>query len=188
MIETTWLEKADQARRILRDLESVVVAFSGGVDSTLLLRLAHESLGDRCVALTAVSPSLSARERADAAQLAQSMRARHLEIEAHELDRPDYVANGVLRCYHCKNELFTHLTRLAGERGFAAVADGSNADDRGDYRPGRRAAHELGVISPLDEAGLTKDDVRELSRQAGRLKRESKRILSLLDDLEEQLD
>jgi uncharacterized protein len=102
-----------------------------------------------------------------ALSIAQQFALNHEIIQTAELERPEYRANNPDRCYHCKNELFTHLARLAGERGFAAVADGSNADDRGDYRPGRRAAQELGVISPLDEAGLTKDDVRALSREAG---------------------
>jgi uncharacterized protein len=102
-----------------------------------------------------------------ALRIAGQFQFPHEIIQTAELDRPEYRANAPDRCYHCKNELFTHLTRVAKARGFAAVADGSNADDRGDYRPGRRAAREFGVVSPLDDAGLTKDDVRALSREAG---------------------
>ena len=167
MNERTLLDKADVARRILRDLDSVVVAFSGGVDSTLLLRLARETLGDRCVALTAVSPSLSTREREDAARLAQSMDARHLEIDAHELDRPDYVANGVLRCYHCKSELFDLCFKAAEDLGLSAVVYGATRDDLGEHRPGMQAARERGARAPLLEADLGKEEIRELSRMLG---------------------
>jgi uncharacterized protein len=151
----------------LRQLPSLIVAYSGGVDSAYLAWAASRVLGDRTLSVTADSPSYPARHREMALAIARQFSLNHEMIHTAELERPEYRANNPDRCYHCKNELFTELTRLAGKRGFAAVADGSNADDRGDYRPGRRAAHELGVISPLDEAGLTKNDVRSLSREAG---------------------
>lgn len=151
----------------LRRLPSLIVAYSGGVDSAYLAWAASRVLGDRALSITADSASYPARHREMALTIARQFSLNHEVIQTAELERPEYRANNPDRCYHCKNELFTRLTRLAGARGFAAVADGSNADDRGDYRPGRRAAHELGVISPLDEAGLTKNDVRALSREAG---------------------
>jgi len=164
MVDIALRNKADAARRILRELDTVVVAFSGGVDSTLLLRLAQESLGDRCVAVTAVSPSLSTRERKDAATLARRIGARHLEIDSHELDRPDYAANGPSRCYHCKTELFEICFATARDLGFSSVVYGATKDDMGEFRPGMNAARERGVRAPLLEAGLGKADIRALSR------------------------
>lgn len=151
----------------LRQLPSLIVAYSGGVDSAYLAWAASRVLGERALSVTADSASYPARHREMALSIARQFSLNHEIIHTSELERPEYRANHPDRCYHCKNELFTQLARLAGARGFAAVADGSNADDRGDYRPGRKAAHELGIISPLDEAGLTKDDVRALSREAG---------------------
>ncbi len=151
----------------LRALPSVVVAYSGGVDSAFLAWAAAEALGSRALAVTADSPSYPERHRAMALEVARRFQLAHEFIRTDELARPEYRANAPDRCYHCKHELYEQLTRLSAARGFAAVADGSNADDRGDYRPGRRAAREFGIISPLDEAGLTKDDIRALSRQAG---------------------
>jgi pyridinium-3,5-biscarboxylic acid mononucleotide sulfurtransferase len=164
MVEVALRNKADEARRILRELDAVVVAFSGGVDSTLLLSLARESLGDRCVAVTAISPSLSARERKDAADLARRIGARHLEIDSHELDRPDYAANGPARCYHCKTELFEICFATARSLGFSSVVYGATKDDVGEFRPGMNAARERGVRAPLLEAGMGKADIRALSR------------------------
>jgi uncharacterized protein len=151
----------------LRGLGSVVVAYSGGVDSAYLAWKATAELGDRALCVTADSPSYPDRHRAMALAIAKQFQLRHEIIRTAELDRPEYRANGTDRCYHCKHELFTALTDLSRARGFDAVADGNNADDRGDYRPGRRAAREFGVVSPLDDANLTKDDIRELSRTAG---------------------
>lgn len=151
----------------LRDLPSLVVAYSGGVDSAYLAWAAGRVLGDRALAVTADSPSYPERHRAMALAIAAEFKLAHEIVHTAEIDRPEYRANGTDRCYHCKHELYTELTALARARGFAAVADGNNADDRGDYRPGRRAAREFGVISPLDEAGLTKEDIRALSREAG---------------------
>jgi len=151
----------------LRALPSVIVAYSGGVDSAYLAWVACDVLGSRALAVTADSPSYPERHRAMARSIAAEFNLSHEIIQTAEMERPEYRANGTDRCYHCKHELYTHLTALARARGFAAVADGNNADDRGDYRPGRRAAREFGVISPLDEAGLTKADIRTLSYDAG---------------------
>jgi uncharacterized protein len=151
----------------LRGLQSLIVAYSGGVDSAYLAWAAHRVLGDRALSVTADSASYPERHRAMALDIAKTFALNHEIVQTSELSRPEYRANGVDRCYHCKHELFGELARMAARRGVAAIADGSNADDRGDYRPGRRAAREFGVISPLDEAGLTKADVRTLSREAG---------------------
>ena len=151
----------------LRALPSVMVAYSGGVDSAYLAWAAHQALGTRALAITADSESYPERHRAMALSVAGQFGLPHEVIRTHEMDRPAYRANGPDRCYHCKHELYSALTDLARTRGFSAVADGNNADDRGDYRPGRQAAREFGVISPLDEANLTKDDIRTLSKEAG---------------------
>jgi uncharacterized protein len=153
--------------RLLRAQSSIVVAYSGGVDSAFLGVEATRVLGDRALCVTADSPSYPERHRTMARDVARAFNLRHEVIRTDELERPEYRANGADRCYHCKHELYTHLTALARTRGFDVVADGSNADDRGDYRPGRRAAKEFGVISPLDAAGLTKADIRALSHDAG---------------------
>jgi pyridinium-3,5-biscarboxylic acid mononucleotide sulfurtransferase len=150
----------------LASLRSVIVAYSGGVDSADLALIASRTLGDRAVAVTADSPSYPERHRQMAAQIAQQFGLRHEIIHTSELERPEYRANPTNRCYYCKHELYTHLSRLAADR-HAIVVDGNNADDRGDYRPGREAAREFGVRSPLDEVNLTKDEIRELSKQAG---------------------
>jgi uncharacterized protein len=151
----------------LRGLPSLVVAYSGGVDSAFLAWAAMRALGDHALSVTADSASYPDRHRQMAIAIARDFGLRHEIIRTDELQNPEYRANEPNRCYHCKHELYTHLASLAAARGFAAVADGSNADDRGDYRPGRRAAREFGVISPLDDAGLTKDDIRALSHEAG---------------------
>jgi len=150
----------------LASLDSVIVAYSGGVDSAYLAYVASRTLGDRAVAVTADSPSYPERHRALAIRIARDFGLHHEIIQTRELDNPDYRANPSNRCYFCKHELYTHLSRIAAERR-AVVVDGNNADDRGDYRPGRQAAREFGVRSPLDEVDLTKDEIRELSRRAG---------------------
>src|SRR5882724_7584336 len=150
----------------LASLDSVIVAYSGGVDSAYLAYIASRTLGDRAVAVTADSPSYPERHRQLAFRIAREFGLRHEVVHTRELDRPEYRANPVNRCYYCKHELYTHLSRIAAERG-AVIVDGNNADDRGDYRPGRLAAREFGVRSPLDEVDLAKDEIRELSRHAG---------------------
>ncbi|MHB1912687.1 MAG: ATP-dependent sacrificial sulfur transferase LarE [Acidimicrobiales bacterium] len=153
-------------REELRQLEKVVVAFSGGADSAFLAWVAHDTLGpDRAVAVTAVSESLAPEERADCAALAGEWGLSWLEVETHELDRPDYVANDGLRCFHCKAELMSVLAPIAA--GGATIVLGVNRDDLGDHRPGQQAAAEAGAVFPLVEAGFTKADVREWSRRLG---------------------
>jgi len=159
--------RADALDARLRSLPSLVVAYSGGVDSAFLAWSATRVLGPNALCVTAESPSYPERHRTMALSVARQFGLRHEFITTDELTRPGYRANAPDRCYHCKHELYSRLTALARDRGFAAVADGSNADDRTDYRPGRRAAREFGVISPLDEAGFSKDDIRALSHAAG---------------------
>ena len=151
----------------LAGLGSVLVAYSGGVDSAFLAVTAARVLGSRSLCVTADSPSYPERHRDLAIEIARVFNLRHEIIHTAEMARPEYRANPANRCYYCKHELYTHLSAIARVRGFAAIADGSNADDRGDYRPGRQAAREFGVLSPLDESGLTKADIRALARRAG---------------------
>jgi uncharacterized protein len=151
----------------LEALGSVVVAYSGGVDSAFLAVTAARVLGERSLCVTADSPSYPDRHRDLAIGTARAFQLRHEMVRTSEVDNPDYRANPTNRCYYCKHELYSRLTVVARDRGFASVVDGSNADDRADYRPGRQAAREFGVISPLDEVDLGKDEIRELSRAAG---------------------
>ncbi len=159
--------KARRLHDLLAGFDSLIVAFSGGVDSAFLAAAASRALGPSLLCVTADSPSYPDHHRQLALRIAREFDLPHEIVHTSELDRPEYRANPVNRCYYCKHELYTTLSRIARERGFAAIADGSNADDRGDYRPGRQAAREFGVRSPLDEVGLTKAEIRELSRRAG---------------------
>ncbi len=146
---------------------SVLVAFSGGVDSTLLLKVAYEVLGDRAMGVTGVSPSVPPHEVAEARELARRIGVELLLVNTEEMEDENYVSNPANRCYFCKTELFSRLLSIAASRGIAVVADGFNADDVGDWRPGMKAARERGVRSPLKEAGLAKADIRDLSRRFG---------------------
>jgi uncharacterized protein len=159
--------KRDALHELLADLPGLIVAYSGGVDSGYLAYAATAALGERALCITADSPSYPDRHRSMALKLAREFGFRHEFVRTDETSRPDYRANPANRCYFCKHELYTHLVAVGRERGIPAIADGSNADDRGDYRPGRQAAREFGVRSPLDEVGLTKDEIRALSREAG---------------------
>jgi pyridinium-3,5-biscarboxylic acid mononucleotide sulfurtransferase len=164
---STVAEKGRRLHDILAGYESVLIAFSGGVDSAYLAIAAAQSLGERALAVTADSPSYPDTHRRLALSIARDFGFAHELIHTAELERPEYRANPANRCYYCKDELYGRLSAMATERGIAVVIDGNNADDRGDYRPGRQAAREHGVRSPLDEADLTKDEIRELAREAG---------------------
>ena len=159
--------KLERLRVQLREIGSAAVAFSSGVDSTFLLRVAHEVLGDRVIAVTARSRSFPKRELDEAAAFCRSEGVRHEVLDSEELDIPGFVANPPDRCYHCKKALFGKLIAFAQMNGLAAVLEGANVDDDGDYRPGLRAIRELGVRSPLHDAGLTKAEIRALSREMG---------------------
>lgn len=160
-------QKSRRLQEILAGYESVLVAFSGGVDSAYLAIAAQQALGSRALAVTADSPSYPENHRKLALSIVGSFGFNHELIQTEELERPEYRANPANRCYYCKDELYGQLKKLAVERGLAVVIDGNNADDRGDYRPGRQAAREHGVRSPLDEADLTKEEIRVLAREAG---------------------
>ena len=159
--------KLERLQTILNGWGRVAVAFSGGVDSTFLLKVAHDLLGENAIALTAVSCTLPKREREEARAFCEREGVRQIPLDPHELDSEAFRSNPPDRCYHCKHTTFSAFRKAAAELGFTVVADGSNADDTGDYRPGMRAAAELDVKSPLRDAGLTKADIRELSRKLG---------------------
>ncbi|MDR2768111.1 MAG: ATP-dependent sacrificial sulfur transferase LarE, partial [Treponema sp.] len=164
--QTAVEEKYRRLLDLIARAGSAAVAFSGGVDSSFLCHAAHEALGEKAGAFTVVSPMLAQREREEAARVAAHIGIAHFLIEENEIDA-EVAANGKDRCYHCKKIEFAAIKRSAEERGFAVVFDGSNVDDEGDYRPGLKALAETGVISPLREAGFTKNEIREYSRRAG---------------------
>ena len=164
-VPATLDEKHQRLREVIAGYQSAVVCFSGGVDSTLLLRVAHDVLGDRCVALTTVSITMAQSERQAAMELAALIGARLELVDSHELERPGFAANPTDRCYHCKAELLEFATPKAAALGLREVLLGTNLDDLGDHRPGLAAANERGGRHPMVDAGLTKADVRALSRQ-----------------------
>lgn len=167
MLPPALAEKHRVLQAAIADCGSALVCFSGGVDSALLLKVAHDVLGDRCVALTAVSVTMAQSEREDAMALAHEIGARHEVIESNELERPGFAQNPVDRCYHCKAELLDLARPLADRLGLRAVLLGTNLDDLGDHRPGLKAADERGARHPMVDAGLTKAEVRALSQALG---------------------
>ena len=160
-------EKYQKLQEILTGMGSILVAFSGGTDSSLVLKVAHDVLGDQVLAMTAVSASLPASERLEAGQIARQIGAQHILVESDETADPEYLANTPNRCFFCKKETYGKLTTYAEQHGFRVIVDGTNADDTGDYRPGRTAARAYHVRSPLLEAGFTKAEIRNLSHELG---------------------
>lgn len=160
-------DKLKKLQGILKSMGSVVVAFSGGVDSTFLVKVSKDILGDNVLAVTASSLTFPEREMNEAVEFAKKVGARHMVIKSEELEIDGFSKNPKNRCYYCKRELFSKITDIAHQEGLKFVVDGSNADDTGDFRPGMTAARELGIRSPLLEAELTKNDIRQLSREMG---------------------
>ncbi|HAG80874.1 MAG TPA: ATP-dependent sacrificial sulfur transferase LarE [Cyanobacteria bacterium UBA12227] len=160
-------QKLTQLKTIFAEMERALIAYSGGVDSTLVAKIAYDVLGDRALAVTAQSPSLLPEELEDACIQAATIGIPHEVIQTHEMDNPNYTSNPINRCYFCKSELHDTLKPLALQRGYPYVVDGVNADDLGDYRPGIQAAKERGARSPLAEVGITKAEVRQLSKELG---------------------
>ncbi|MCC5605421.1 ATP-dependent sacrificial sulfur transferase LarE [Nostoc sp. CHAB 5834] len=160
-------KKFEQLKALFQEMEQALIAYSGGVDSTLVAKIAYDALGDRALAVTAVSPSLLPEELEDAKIQAATIGISHKIVQTHEMENPNYTSNPVNRCYFCKSELHDTLKPLALQLGYPYVVDGVNADDLHDYRPGIQAAKERGARSPLAEVGVTKVEVRQLSQQLG---------------------
>lgn len=159
--------KVASLKKSLQEMGSVIVAYSGGIDSTLMLKVAHDTLGERAVGITAVSASMPETEKEEAESIAREIGARHEWITSRETEDSRYLRNAPDRCFFCKSDVYDRLEVYAREHGYSFVVDGTNADDAGDHRPGRQAAAEHGVRSPLLEAGLTKEEIRLLARQYG---------------------
>ena len=160
-------QKYDLLKNIIKKLDSAAVAFSGGVDSSLALKAAYEILGDKIIAITADSPSIPRRELEETKRIAEQIGAKHVIINTNEAENENYLKNPSNRCYYCKSELYTKLKKISAELGIKNIINGTNFDDLSDYRPGLKAADEHNVISPLKEAGLTKNDVRQLAKHFG---------------------
>jgi len=161
------IEKLEQLQALFQEMEQAIIAYSGGVDSTLVAKIAYDVLGDKALAVTAMSPSLLPEELEDAKIQAATIGIRHQVVETHEMDNPDYTSNPINRCYFCKSELHDTLKPLANKLGYPYVIDGVNADDLRDYRPGIQAAKERGARSPLAEVDVSKAEVRQISQHLG---------------------
>ncbi len=165
--ETSLEEKYAHLRSLIAGYGSLIVAYSGGVDSTFLAAVAHDVLGSQCLAVTSRSPSIAPEELESATALANERGWRHIIVDTDEINDPRYLANDGRRCFFCKTELYSHLDQVAGDEGITKVANGANTDDLGDYRPGMEAATNFEVVSPLVEVGMTKQDIRDLSLKMG---------------------